>query len=72
MGNVRRFAYVGKERHNFEPWLRKKRSWRVLCSCKRMLEKSGAFEEIFAAWQDHIELEGERREQKIFWYEYPD
>lgn len=72
MGKVLRFAYVGKHRHNFEPWQRKKRSWRALCSCGQMLEKSGSFEEVFAAWESHIELEGERRELKIFWYRYPD
>jgi hypothetical protein len=68
---AKQFAYVGRERHDFEPWMRKKRSWRIICTCRRMLEKSGGLEEVEAAWKEHVRKEGEIRELEVFWYYYP-
>lgn len=69
MGKI--FAYVGKERHDFVPWMRKKRSWRATCSCQQMLERSGGLEQVEEAWKDHVREEGDRRSSEIFWYNYP-
>jgi hypothetical protein len=64
---TRRFAYVGKEQHTFKPWRRKKFSWRALCSCGNMLEKTGTLEAVVEAWAKHIEDEGVRREEPVVW-----
>jgi hypothetical protein len=66
------FAYVLQDKHIFQPWMRKKGSWRVDCSCGRMLEKSGSLEQVTEDWRQHVIFEGERRERAPIWYSYPD
>lgn len=68
----RAFAYIEKDKHIFQPWMRKKGSWRANCSCARMLEKSGSLEKIMEDWRQHVISESERRGIEPFWYIYPD
>lgn len=66
MGSL--FAYVEHDKHLFQPWMRKKGSWRANCSCGRMLDKSGSLEKVTEEWREHVKSEGERKEHEVFWY----
>lgn len=64
---TRRFAYVGKTKHSFKPWQRRKTTWKALCSCGNMLEKSGTFAQVLEAWANHVENEAARKEEPVVW-----